>query len=485
MAGTKATEDRPKDNGIAPRLWASKSALCSSWEGERVLDGFASIGRVEAELSKAQDDPMDRPRQFEKARHWFKHHWFIRSIILMRYHFFTFGFAVKSEGPPSLGASASAEATADKSARHSATRVAEWERNNRRMYRRYAREAWLEWLLQDNVVGLWRKAGGRPPLAYPPERCEFSDLFGSETLTINHGVRQEHITTIGAFSRSEQREFQANPMELKLTHDSKVFGFDVLKRERTGSGFGIPTVAPLFVCAAQLQSLEVADAQLAAACRTVMEQHLMGHEIKAGIHAGSKAHFWNKSRAQGFEKSVKGKQGHVRITTNFDHQIKQAANWPDAKVYDAKRYEAGINRMALWAMPLGQMVLGKSLNPFLLPMLKFQAAGEREYLAEHLRQVFIEGLGAPAEIKLVWSNKCFADGRIAADLSKMALAAGPLSQRSFLEEIGADQEEEWDRKEAEGAKSKKLTTPIYDAAHGPPKKGAGRTPGTRDGEGAD
>jgi len=38
------------------------------------------------------------------------------------------------------------------------------------------------------------------------------------------------------------------------------------------------------------------------------------------------------------------------------------------------------------------MVLGKSLNPFLLPMLKFQAAGEREYQAEHLRQVFIEGL---------------------------------------------------------------------------------------------
>ena len=126
-----------------------------------------------------------------------------------------------------------------------------------------------------------------PPLAYPPERCEFSDLSGNETLTINHGVRQEHITTIGAFSQSEQREFQANPTELRLTHDSKVFG-----------------------------------------------------------------------------KSVKG-------------------------------------------------------------------------------------------IKLVWRNKCFADGRIAADLSKMALAAGPLRQRSFLEEIGANQEEEWARKETEGAKSKK------------------------------
>ena len=169
-----------------------------------------------------------------------------------------------------------------------------------------------------------------------------------------------------------------------------------------GSGFGIPTVAPLFVCAAQLQSLEVGDAQLAAACRVVMEQHLMGHEIRAGIHAGSKAHFWNITRAKAFEKSVKGKTGHLRVTTNFDHAVKQAANWPDAKVYAASRYDAGMNRMALWAMPLGQMVMGKSLNPYLLPMLKFQAAGERDYMADHLRLMFVEALGAPSDIRLTW-----------------------------------------------------------------------------------
>ena len=87
---TKRKRDKPNlaqlDQGS--RLVASRAAMCAAWEGERVLDGFASIGRVEAELSKAQDNPMDRPRQFEKARHWFKHHWFIRAIILMRYNFF-------------------------------------------------------------------------------------------------------------------------------------------------------------------------------------------------------------------------------------------------------------------------------------------------------------------------------------------------------------------------------------------------------------
>jgi hypothetical protein len=166
-------------------------------------------------------------------------------------------------------------------------------------------------------------------VAYPPERCEFSDLFGNEVLSINHGVSQEHVTTIGAFSRSEQREFASSPKELKLTHDNKVFGFDVLKRERLGSGFGIPTVAPLFVCAAQLQSLEVADQSLAAACRAVMEFHAMGHEIKSGIHAGSRSNMWNEGRAKAFEKMIVGKIGHFRVTGNFDHQVRQAANWPD------------------------------------------------------------------------------------------------------------------------------------------------------------
>ena len=58
-------------------MGAGQSALCSAWEDERanhreswrrrVLGSFASIGRAEAGLSKAQDDPMDRPRQFGKA----------------------------------------------------------------------------------------------------------------------------------------------------------------------------------------------------------------------------------------------------------------------------------------------------------------------------------------------------------------------------------------------------------------------------------
>jgi hypothetical protein len=128
------------------------------------------------------------------------------------------------------------------------------------------------------------------------------------------------------------------------------------------------------------------------------------------------------------------------------------------------------------------LILGKTLNPYLLPMLKIQAVAEREIVAEHLRTVFIEALGAPDDIKLVWSNKPFVDPRIAADLSKTALASGPLSQTSFLEEIEADPEEERENKAMEAKLPKSQTTPIFDAAHGD-KKPPGRKPGTRDGQG--
>jgi len=44
---TKRKRDKPNlaqlDQGS--RLVASRAAMCSAWEGERVLDGFASIGR--------------------------------------------------------------------------------------------------------------------------------------------------------------------------------------------------------------------------------------------------------------------------------------------------------------------------------------------------------------------------------------------------------------------------------------------------------
>lgn len=465
---TMPREKRYTADEVAQMIAPPKGArsFSSAWEGERLLDGFASIGRVEAELSKAQDDPMDRKRQFEKARHHFKHQWFIRTITLMRQAFYHYGFRIGSEEGKVSPA------------------IKKWERNCRNTYRRYAREAWLEWLIVENVVGLWRRKGGKPPLTFPPERCDFTDIFGWEKIKLRHDITREQSTTIGSFTRTEGEALTKNDSKvLELDHDDKVFGFDICRRERRGSGFGVPAMEPLFTCAAQMMSLEVGDAQLAAACRMVMEQHSMGHEIRSGLHAGASTHFWKKSRAEAFAASVKGKTGHLRITNNFDHVIKQAANWPDPRLWDGKKYDSGYDRMAMWSAPLGQMLLGKNLNPFLLMILRFQAGQEREYMGEHLRTIFVEGLGAPADIKVCWSDKCFKDSRIAADLLKTGFAGGPVSQTAILQEADLDPEEQRELKAEEAKLPKGQTTPIFDAAHGAPDKTKGRTPGSRDGDG--
>ncbi|HEX3800267.1 MAG TPA: hypothetical protein VH413_16345 [Verrucomicrobiae bacterium] len=438
--------------------------LCSAWEGERVVDGPYSFSAAESQLSHSQEAPRRPREQFQKSREYFRDQFFIRGIILLRMAFFHFGFRIASE-----------DGKASK-------QITTWEQNNRRMYRRYAREAWLEWLIEDNVVGVWRVQGGKPPIAYPVENCKLADLWGEEVLEIEHRITPEMANAMQGFSQAEKTKFLQNPNHLLITHKDNVFGFDVLRRAKMGTGFGSPTIASAFSAAAEMTSLEVGTQTLGGACRLVLEQHKMGYEIKSGLHAGSKANHWNEKRSDSFKKEIKGKVGHVRASTNFDHTMVQAANWPDPKHFQEGRFSGAMLRLANWAMPLGQMLLGKNLNPFVFPMLKQQALMERDYMAEHLRTIFIEGLGAPRNIKIVWSNKCFSDPRVAADMLKTALASGPLSQTTFLEDIGEDPETERENKKAEAALPKSHTNPIYDAAHGPPKKGKGRPSGSSDGD---
>src|ERR1017187_7488373 len=189
-------------------------AHCAVWEGERLLEGFYTIGRVEAELGKSQENPTALPRMFEKARYWFQNQWFVRAITLLRYAFFHYGFTLKAEGD-------GGRKTEDRGREA----VKTWERNNRKAYRRYAREAWLEWLVQDNVIGLWREAGLFPPLIWPVECCKFQDVFGVEQLKLTHGMTEADMKA--ARLKPKERELLTNDGKMTLQHGNGVFEFEV------------------------------------------------------------------------------------------------------------------------------------------------------------------------------------------------------------------------------------------------------------------
>jgi hypothetical protein len=452
---------------MAKKIAKNRSAYFAVWEAQ-------AGGKRIAELAFGQDNPQQNIEDsFGKARYWFRNNWLVQNIILLRYVFFNFGFKIKA---------------IDKADQ---PKVDVW--LARRMpgvkkkitieqeLKRYGRDAWLELLTLQNVIGVWAEEGR--PLVFPAEDCEFTDVFGAEVLTIETNLTRETIGRMKGLSAAEKDALlNVNATgKLKLTHGNGAFSFDVVKREKIGKGLSWPGLATIFTTCAQNESLEVGDAVMAHMMRRVYELHKKGHEIKSGPHAGFSTHFLKPDYAKKTESNIKGKVGHVAMCVNFDHTVDFPR--PDPKHFDAKRYASAIERIKLWGLPLAQMILDRALNPYQMDILKAQALGEREMMKDHLERIASECLKAPVPVAITWSNRCFRDSRLAADLLKYGMQWGPLSQTTFLDETGYDAETERENKDKESKLPKAQVEPLVDANHGKDQKPAGKKRGTADGQG--
>ncbi len=407
-------------------------------------------------------------RTFQEARNWFRKQAFVRQIIFLRMAFFNFGFQLL----PATQAD-------DETKTESNIKFKEWKQDNWRVIVRYVLNAWQEWCIADNVIGVWRITGGRP-LIYPPEKVTYKDEWGNEVLKIQHSLSSTDIRRFKGLSKAERDAFQKSTT-IEIRKGGDAFGFDVLKRGPVGEGLTLPSLASVFMTFGQYESMEVGDAQLAAAARSVYEQHLMGHETRYGVHAGSKLNFVSPQRQSAVEKKLSSTKGHQLLTTNFDHKIL----WPrpDIAHYGASKFEAGLFRLAQWGMPLAQMLTMRSLNPFLLLILKTQAQAERDFMRLHLETVLgPDGvLEAPCPVRVQWSGKCFTDPRIAADMLKFGLQSGPVSQATFLNENEYDPAAERKFKQSESDLPSSQTQPLTAPFHGSGLKNPpGRKNGTPD-----
>ena len=240
-------------------------------------------------------------------------------------------------------------------------------------------------------------------------------------------------------------------------------------------GLGWPDMGTLFHACSLNESLLVGDRQLADACRSVYEQHLLGHEIKSGNHAGSPAHFMKKPRAEAVKKEIQSKKGHIQLATNFDHKIVMGAGRPEPAQFDTKRYAQVAEQMAVWGLPFAQMLNGQ-INPNLMTMARQLADTDRKRVRPYLTAVLQEALLAPAPITLQWDDACFWDSRMLLDLLKAGVQAGPVSQESFLRLTLGNPAMEREAKARDAELPDKLLLPAFDAAHGA-QKGAQAGPG--------
>lgn len=402
---------------------------------------------------------------FRQARRWARVQRFVTQTLWLRAQFYNHGLLgqrevlvdpKKPKGPRKVETHPGIRALNE----GDAPKLEDWKRRHDKAIAAYVRDAWQEFLTLDNLITVWRKGGA--PLVQKLERCAYSDAMAIEEVRIRHGLRPEVVEKLNLPEAVKKR---LGKPELVLREGDAVFGFDVVKREPVGMGLGWPALAGVFHACAIIENLEVSDRSLSDAMRTIFEQHQLGHEIKNGPHAGSPVHFIKPKRVEAVKK-LKGQKGHVIIATNFDHKILLGAGLPDPNRFDSRRFEGAVNHLAYWGMPLAQMFLGKSVNPFLMSLLAEQAKGERELMRPHFVRVFREALGCPVEIRVQWDDAIFWDSRLLLDLLKAGLNGGPLSQETFRERTGFPNADELARKENEAELDITLKAPAWDPNHG-------------------
>lgn len=443
MASNRARRKTPE------RTAESRPAGVAAWCSVVQHSGLSDLAA--AELADVDFGLVDESRPdaaFAKARAWRKRNWFVSAVLRLRQSFFNYGFKLKSKDQKALDQWLSNPASA---------RMLHW----------YVRDLWAEWLSLDCAISLWFTSGARPTLLHP-DQCEYSDELGQETLKWKHNLSDKRIDEMGLSPVEKER--LRNPQSSRTlvlnaaTNESGPFYFEVLKRDKVGCGLGLPGLIAAFPALSASDSLEAGDAVLAHSCRRVWEFHKMGHETRYGPNQGGKANFITEARKTAFEKATKGKQGHVVATANFDH----AVDFPrvDPKHFDEKRYDGIARRLLWWSLPLGQLLTGQGQQPQWMAMLETQAAEERREIARHLALTLKAAFKLKFDFTVEWGHECFREPRVFADLLKAALAAGPLSQETFLRTLSLDPEVERARKEKEAGLPKEQTYPLFDAAHG-------------------
>ncbi len=432
---------------------APAQSLFSAWSNAELSLSTAPAGR-----RSVQDVPTNLKDCLELVRRWTTPgpygppNAFVLTVLGLRQVFYDYGFEL--------------------------TAPVAWEKKQGLWFESYRNDCWAEWLKLDNVICLWRN-GGRP-LQVRPERCRYSNEFGIEKLEYEHRLTWEQIDAMKALTPAQRTLLKANTWLTLYKDDDSIFGFEVLTRAAVGEGLAWPGFQGTLIPASGFESLQVADAQLAAGLRRVYEQHKAGHETRYGPNAGGSGNFLKEIMKKAIEKGIKGKKGYTELVTRHDHLIE----WPRPKpeVFAATRYEGMKAQLIDWSMPLGHMLFAKTLNPYLLLFLRYLAQGERARIEAHLTAVATRALGL-TNPKMKWSNKCFNDSRLAFDMIKFGLASGPTSQETFLRDADQDPATERARKASEAALPDEQTQPLVVAQGSAVTDRAGRKTGSNDRKG--
>lgn len=335
-------------------------------------------------------------------------------------------------------------------------------------------EAIEEFNLQRNVIAFWMDA--QLPVLLALDKCRYKDVLGIETLFYTHGLSAQEIQVLPP---EQQARFRV--AEIAVGEAEGEF-FKVLKTERTGFGLSWPSLQAMFRTASVMESMEMGESSYAYGGRQHCRHHKIGHPIESGPMSGKPTHFWNKKRGDAVRKIHENKVGFLGdLTSNFD----QEPTWPheDLDYYKEDKWLSPEHRLNVWGGPLAQMMIPKNTALGLHLLLRAEMLDDRAKLGPFLESVINQGFDPPVPIQLNWSNLIFNDLRTLSEMIKFGVTSGAVSQSTFREVVGFDDNREAIKKEEEAAEFEKTPQkfkPAYDPAHGDPNDQGGKPAGTQD-----
>lgn len=427
------------------------------WGGQEANFGLAGTLPAVSEIREIM----------EKARYWSQYSHFIGQAVPLQASFLNYGFRVVARE------------------KEDAKAIRDWQANDsalRHEIRQAVTYLVSDLLLMDNAVAFWTGKAKRV-IVVPPERCTFTDVMGIPKIKIRLNWSKRELEAAQILDpRYLSSEFEPDP--------SKGEYFQVIKRARTGYGFAVPSMFSLLRTLDAHSNLEVGDQLWSFATRRLVCMWKIGHEIRNGPRAGHGTWFYNSTRAKALKRAVENKLGHMDVVVNFDTESEYLMI--DPKVFAEARYEGLWSRIRQWLGPLGMIMQDPQAISAAMIMYRTLVADRRAELAPLLEKIVTDAFVPPKPVVVRWSNQCFNDPRIAAELMKIGLSAGPVSQWSFANECGLDPEYERSRKSEEAKLAESEETagevlPIFSPAHGKrpgqtdPSGANGRPAGTRDG----
>jgi hypothetical protein len=428
------------------------------YKGRNIVEGILNRGTRRPPKETIKD-----------ARRFAEQNWMISLILWLKTCFFNYGVKVKE-----------VKQTAGNASNNGAGNVPSeeflnwWGENGENAGQNvlnYIDEVWQEWLTVRNVISYWNNWVDRAIVLYPEDH-HYDDTFGIERFWVHHGLTTTQLDAKDAEGRplfaDRLRQLLRASAEVECTGDNGL-SFKCLKRQRMGKGLATPDLESVLSACTCIESLESGDNVLGQEARRLMVQHVLGHEVKYGPQAGGTRGNITAQRKQEVEKGVKGKLGRVEMWTNWDQKV--VYNYLDPKFFEGKKYSGSEQHLMYWGAPLTFMLqVQGGVAPFLMDILRTQAIGERQKVGPYLNTVINQAFALPAGMRVMvtWSERVFKESRLASDLLKIGLASGPVSQQTFREEGGWDNEQEEERKKREAKLDKGVTYPIYDSSHGAP-----------------